>query len=248
MAISTTAQPIDVTNSAWNFPKGFDFRQFTLPSTPITCFRSNDNRFWRNGPTSRSMLQMIDRHLGNIPVQLMQQFHSNIVKKVTHRAWHIRADAMITHRQHLGLATYTADCVPIILTDRAQQRIAIVHAGWRGLYQNIIAHTYHAMRDAEATAFDAWIGPSICQSCYQVSLAFFKQFVAQHPHSRSYFTFLDDHAYFDCLGFASKQLHDCGIRHVHIDSRCTFEHPSIPSHRHQGDQSSARLLSVVWLT
>lgn len=248
IAISSTSTLADITNKVWSLPRGFGFCQFTLPRTPMTCFPFSNNRYWKNGPTARTMLQMIDQHLDDISVQLMQQTHGNTVATVRHRAWHIRADAMHTQCPNLGLATYTADCVPVMLTDHSQRRVAIVHAGWRGLYQNIITQACAAMLDhTDHDAVSAWIGPSICQPCYQVSQSFVQSFVAAHPYAIDFFTFHESHAYFDCVGFAQQQLKDCGIKSIHTDPRCTYENPSIPSHRRQGHTSSARLLSVIWL-
>lgn len=80
-------------------------------------------------------------------------------------------DALMTNEAGVVLTTFYADCVPIYLVDIRQKAIALVHAGWRGTVQKISAKTIEAMHsayDSQPRDLLAVIGPSICQSCYEV--------------------------------------------------------------------------------
>ena len=48
------------------------------------------------------------------------------------------ADAMVTTSGGVALGVLTADCVPVVAASAAEGRIAIAHAGWRGLAAGIV--------------------------------------------------------------------------------------------------------------
>lgn len=233
-------------NLHWKMPKGISFRQVKVAHTPMTCFPSNKNRHWKNGLMARTLLREIQQYTDIAQVQLMQQVHGHRVAYVTQKSWNISADAMITRQKNLALATYTADCVPIMLTNAQQGHVAIIHAGWRGLFQEVIQSTCKALQKTSSSPIQAWIGPSICQSCYQVSQTFYANFTARHREAEKFFVVNGQHAYFDCAGYAKQQLACAGVMRIHTDTRCTYEHPHLPSHRQQGHSSSARLVSLIW--
>jgi YfiH family protein len=76
------------------------------------------------------------------------------------------ADALWTEEPDVALAVLTADCVPILLADPSGRRIAVVHAGWRGLVAGMIEEAVRAIGSPETLA--AFIGPSIGPCCYEV--------------------------------------------------------------------------------
>lgn len=81
-------------------------------------------------------------------------------------------DGLITDVPGLVLATFYADCVPLFFVDTKHRAVGLSHSGWRGTANRMGEHTLKAMRDAYGTRPEdvtAAIGPSICQSCYEVS-------------------------------------------------------------------------------
>ncbi len=81
-------------------------------------------------------------------------------------------DGMITNEPGVTLATFFADCVPLYLVDPVKKAIGLSHSGWRGTVGKIGTLTVKAMeREYGSRPEDilAVIGPSICQSCYEVS-------------------------------------------------------------------------------
>lgn len=74
------------------------------------------------------------------------------------------ADALTSDRPHLALAVQTADCVPVLLSDG--RRIAAVHAGWRGLRDDILERAFERFEDPADVR--AAIGPHIGACCYEV--------------------------------------------------------------------------------
>lgn len=81
-------------------------------------------------------------------------------------------DGLVTDVPGLVLATFYADCVPLYLVDPVRRCIGLSHAGWRGTAGKIGKRTVELMREQYGSSPEnlvAAIGPSICQSCYEVS-------------------------------------------------------------------------------
>lgn len=81
-------------------------------------------------------------------------------------------DGMVTNVPGLCLTTFYADCVPLYFVDPVHKAIGLSHSGWRGTVGKIGKRTVEAMKKAYGTEEKdllAAIGPSICQSCYEVS-------------------------------------------------------------------------------
>ena len=81
-------------------------------------------------------------------------------------------DGLITNVPGLCLTTFYADCVPLFVIDPVHKAIGLSHSGWRGTVAKMGQATLEKMKETYGTeAKDAVVavGPSICQSCYEVS-------------------------------------------------------------------------------
>jgi hypothetical protein len=122
--------------------------------------------------------------------------------QVTHAS---EADALFINTPDLALAILVADCVPLALVDTSTGRVAVVHAGWRGLQVGVIARTLEGF-DARAT--HAFVGPSISKERYQVGPE-----VAQHFTGVEDAVTADggDRSRLDLRLIATRQLLDAGV-------------------------------------
>ncbi len=80
-------------------------------------------------------------------------------------------DAIYTREKNVLLGTFTADCVPILLYDKAQGIICAVHSGWKGSASLILKKMVHTLlydEDSELKDIFAYIGPSIDFFSYEV--------------------------------------------------------------------------------
>jgi YfiH family protein len=79
-------------------------------------------------------------------------------------------DVLVTERRHLGLVVLAADCVPVVLYDPVGQRLACVHAGWRGTVARAAAAAVVALEALGSRPSDllAAIGPAADPATYQV--------------------------------------------------------------------------------
>ncbi len=78
-------------------------------------------------------------------------------------------DAMVSKARGIPLMVRTADCIPLVLADEEAGIIAAVHAGWRGLVNDIVPKTIERMvkMGADVGKIKVGIGPSLGFSCSQ---------------------------------------------------------------------------------
>lgn len=81
-------------------------------------------------------------------------------------------DGLITDEPGIALATFYADCVPLLFVDPVRRAVGLSHSGWRGTVGEMGLHTVRAMEETFGCRPEnmlAGIGPSICRDCYEVS-------------------------------------------------------------------------------
>ncbi len=153
-------------------------------------------------------------------------------------------DALTTRRRGLALSVVTADCVPILVAETAGDRIAAVHAGWRGLARQILPAALDRF-EAAGGALVAWIGPAIGPCCYEVSdevaaevaAASSAEVVRPGPRGRPH---LDLPA---AAGFQLREHGVADIRQVVACTRCDGER--LWSYRRDG-AAVGRNVAVIW--
>jgi len=95
---------------------------------------------------------------------------------LTHRTVHSglrvvdAADGHATAAAGLLLPVSVADCIPIAFADPAKRRVAIVHAGWRGVAAGAAEAAVGILAELGSSATDllCHLGPAICGTCYEV--------------------------------------------------------------------------------
>ena len=169
---------------------------------------------------NRSLLNQY-LNLPNPPVWLKQTHSSRAIE-----ACHVintaeAADALFTIQPKIVCAIMTADCLPIVLSDRDGQCIATLHAGWRGLVEGIIENTVAAMR-RHCTPSMAWLGPAIGASAFEVKADVYQAYLAKNQHFASCFQACSQHAWnFDIYAAARFVLSRCGVEHTYGGDLCT---------------------------
>lgn len=104
----------------------------------------------------------------------VKQTHTNKIINVKKPFWRLReADGLITNKADIYLMIKAADCHQIAFYDPNNQAIALIHAGWRGLENGIIAKTIKKMSASFKTLAENLIvnfGPSIGPCCYRMDI------------------------------------------------------------------------------
>ncbi len=181
----------------------------------------------------------LTRELQLPAIQFMAQSHSNIVKIVnSYSDEDVKADALVTTNPDIGLAVLVADCIPLLLSSTTS--VAAVHVGRIGMTNGIIDKTLDVMEGLGATGIFAWIGPSICGECYEVSQDMYEEVTTFFPASA---TSPEKHS-LDLPRGAIEILRERGID-THALGICTLENSRFFSHRR--DKSIGRQAGVISL-
>lgn len=103
------------------------------------------------------------------------------------------ADAAVVVHPGFAAALTTADCLPVLVIDLVRRHAAVIHAGWRGIAQDIIGRTLGRMAELAGSSSPqspqlcAWIGPSIKQEDYEVGPEVREQLLNARAVSRDMF-------------------------------------------------------------
>ena len=156
------------------------------------------------------------------------------------------ADAGLTRQPGVVCAVMTADCLPVLLTDRSGSVVAAAHAGWRGLCNGIIEATIARMA-VPANDILAWLGPAIGPDAFEVGPEVRAAFMAHDPTAASAFAAIPDGKYLaDIYLLARQRLNACGVTDVHGGDACTVtERERYFSYRRDG--RTGRMASLIWL-
>lgn len=82
----------------------------------------------------------------------------------------IEADGYVTNQKNVPLAIFTADCIPLLLEDKAAGVIGAIHCGWRSTVADIEKQAIDkmVMLGAKPENICAAIGPAIDRCCFEV--------------------------------------------------------------------------------
>jgi YfiH family protein len=186
---------------------------------------------------------ILSRSLGLLPIQWLEQVHGVRVVEAGLEAVP-QADAVWTADRGQVLAVLTADCLPVVLADRAGDVVAIAHGGWRGLLAGILAETVRAMPVRPEIA---WLGPAIGADVYEVGEEVlelvvredvqFEAAVARGP--------LPGKGYLDLSQLAALQLSEMGIEEIYQSGLSTWDTERFYSYRREG--RTGRMATLAWL-
>ena len=151
-----------------------------------------------------------------------RQVHSPTVHRAGRRGEH--GDGLWTDEPRLPMFAFAADCLPIAVarTD-GERRLAVLHAGWRGLAEGVVAAGVAAVGQGETAAI---VGPAIGPCCYEVGEEVSALFDEDLTVDRK----------LDLWSAAERALRRAGVARVDRVDLCTRCHPELFfSHRRSGD-------------
>lgn len=176
----------------------------------------------------------------------LKQTHSDIVVNLIDYEGEIEADAAVSSQKNTACLVMTADCLPILLCNQAGTKVAALHCGWRGLYQQLISKTLQQYFSGDTVI--AWLGPAIGQASYEVDEKLYQQFIQLDKSYQSAFKFnRDGHYLLDLYQVARFQLTGCGV----FPSHCfgggfnTYDELRFFSYRRQNP--TGRMVTGIYL-
>ena len=170
----------------------------------------------------------------------LQQIHSARVLTVSSPGCAGEGDALVTDRAGLALEVVTADCVPVLLAGRG--RVAAVHAGWRGLAQEVVAAAVRRFASLPEIAF---IGPAISGAVYEVGEEVAAQ-IAAVSGEEAVLEGRRGRPHVDLQRAASIQLERLGISDVRTLELCTLGRADILHSYRRDGAGAGRNRSLIW--
>jgi YfiH family protein len=186
------------------------------------------------------------------PVFLQQVHGTGVVRLDAATPDMTEADAAWTTERGVACTMMVADCLPVLLADRAGHVVGAAHCGWRGLAGGVLEALWSQMAPAAGTPGDvlAWLGPCIGPEAFEVGPEVRAAFLAQdaagadlfRPHAHGKFLA-------DLPALARRRLAAMGITAIHGNDGspawCTVSNPS-RFFSHRRDRVSGRFAASIW--
>jgi polyphenol oxidase len=158
----------------------------------------------------------------------------------------VEADGVYTRSADVACAVLTADCLPLLVCNRAGTEVAAIHAGWRGLSFGVIESTIAAMQARPSTLL-TYLGPAIGPQSYEVGDDVRDTFIAHDKRATSAFILGPNGKWLANLyELARQRLNEIGIMQVFGGDYCTMT-DSERFYSYRRDGVTGRMASLIWL-
>lgn len=196
------------------------------------------------GNIDRQRLQ----HLLQLPSEpiWLNQIHSNVSVEAIPAHIGAEADASYTTLSNHVCAVLTADCLPVLLTDRQGTYAAAIHAGWRGLINGVIENT---IKKSPIPAQDllVWLGPAIGPTKFEVRRDVYDAFISKDSAAIAAFRAINDEQWLaDLYLLARQRLTSLGVTAIYGGEYCTHS-DSERFYSYRRDGRLGNIVSLIWL-
>jgi YfiH family protein len=187
------------------------------------------------------------------PLWLHQVHGTNIIALPTDNLQQTQvpeADGAFTQQADTVCAVVTADCLPVLLCNRQGNKVAAIHAGWRGLAAGIVFKAANLLlKEQSQGEFLAWLGPAIGPQAFEVGPEVRAQFLqldvntaqAFQPHRNAK---TNDRWLANIYTLAKLQLVQAGISEIYGGQYCTYNQRDLFLSFRRGDPGN--MASLIW--
>ena len=138
----------------------------SFTETDLGFIKEQDQHLIFFGKNSAT-LDQIKQAYPDLTFRGVHQQHTDICVPSTTTSNDTIADAHFTTEDKIALVVKTADCQPILAYNKSKNLILAIHAGWRGVENQI---TSKSLLRCGLQQADIFIGPCIQQSSFEVDL------------------------------------------------------------------------------
>jgi len=199
-------------------------------------------------PTAETAWMELGRWLPATPLRLAQVHGTTVCDADALRAPSSpQADGAAARGAGIVCAVRSADCLPVLFSDRDGSVVAAAHAGWRGLAAGVLEAAVAALRVAPADVL-VWLGPAIGPHVYEVGADVFAACCAADPGAEACFVEQRHGKWLaDLYALAKRRLARAGVSAIYGGDRCTFTESSrFHSHRRDG-AAAGRMATAIWI-
>jgi YfiH family protein len=177
----------------------------------------------------------------------LKQTHSADVICVDSNPTSLEADGAFAKTTHKICVVQTADCLPILLTNKKGSIIMALHCGWRSLAAGILEKGIQICQRTKDELL-VWLGPAIAQKNFEVGPEVYDLFVKKYPDSVSAFipSVNSDRYYADLYLIARQILIAHGVNDIyggHFDTYSDTQH----FFSYRRDKITGRMATLIWM-
>ena len=180
------------------------------------------------------------------PPRWLRQVHGAAVVEAEAATGAPEADAAVARRAGTVCGVLVADCIPVLLADRAGTTVGVAHAGWRGLAAGVIANTVARMTVAPREIV-AYLGPGIGPAAFEVGADVRDAFVNRDTRARAAFVPRAPAKWLADLFLLTRQsLQQAGVEDIHGGALCTYSDPA-RFFSYRRERTTGRMAAVIWM-
>ncbi len=184
------------------------------------------------------------------PLCWLNQTHSTLLLKIDDKTKQgIEADAAWTEQHHQVCVVMTADCLPLLVTDKQGTFVCAIHAGWRGLCDGIIEKSLTKICNKlcmKSSELLVWLGPCIGKNAFEVGAEVRAEFIDQDPQAAVAFTSYQDRYLADLQQLARLRLAPFNVAQITASEHCTFSEPAL-FYSYRRDGKTGRMASLIYI-
>lgn len=180
----------------------------------------------------------------------LDQIHSNIIHIVDDNYQNnSQGDGLITNKINTPLVIKTADCIPILIYDKKNKVLGLIHSGWKGTLNNIIIdainliiNNYHSQKEN----IYIYMYPSIHKCHFEVDEDVYQKFLDNYPFVNKFTTQKNNKYYLDLPEIIKYNLEHIGITNIIKSNICTYcYHDSFHSYRYNHTDKRNYLIAYI---
>jgi YfiH family protein len=176
----------------------------------------------------------------------LNQVHGTDVVSLPCESLPSSADAAVSSFANQVCAVLTADCLPVFFCNQAGTRVAVAHAGWRGLCAGVLESTLAHFDEKDDVM--VWLGPAIGPDAFEVGDEVREAFISVDPSADLAFKATQEVGKWlgDLYLLAKQRLVSVGVTKIYGGDYCTFtDEARFYSYRRDG--KTGRMASVIWI-
>jgi len=173
----------------------------------------------------------------------MKQIHGLTIREIKSQNSGMICDASFTVQPGVVCAVLSADCLPILITNKSGTLVGVIHVGWRGLEKKIIQKFIKSIPSKPNTLI-AWVGPSISEKHYPIQEDVYKKlkYISQEIFEKR-----DDQHWNLNLSLAAQMiLKSEGVLNIHIEKMCTYGNSNL-FYSYRRENNTGRIASLIWI-
>ena len=180
----------------------------------------------------------------------LNQIHSTLLVKLNKNTpTAITADAIWTVDKQQPCIVMTADCLPVLVTDKSGSFVCAIHAGWRGLYNGIIEKSIKSICQSLAVNSNdllVWLGPCIGKTAFVVGEDVRAAFIAENDQAIYAFSAFEDRWLADLQQLARLRLAPFNVFEITASECCTYNEAEL-FYSYRRDNMTGRMATLIWI-